>query len=188
MERETVVAAVRDETTLQGTLLVQMAWYLALATRPKLTDFKVQGCIKATAETSQIWLLGGNCSNRTCRLLNSVARIVFCEHEGTETEMSSLEDEVPELEPTATVEEKGEEHHEVRRVPVTVITGFLGSGKTTLLNYILTENHGKRIAVIENEFGEELGIESAMVVQAPDGSVFEECFQLSNGCICCSVR
>lgn len=67
-------------------------------------------------------------------------------------------------------------------VPVTVVTGFLGSGKTTLINYILTENHGRRIAVIENEFGE-VGIDDALVIDAE-----EEIFEMNNGCICCTVR
>ena len=53
------------------------------------------------------------------------------------------------------------------RVPVTVVTGFLGSGKTTLVNYILSANHGKRIAVIENEFGE-IGIDDALVIDAEE--------------------
>ncbi|MGQ0623205.1 MAG: CobW family GTP-binding protein [Sporichthyaceae bacterium] len=68
------------------------------------------------------------------------------------------------------------------RVPVTVLTGFLGSGKTTLLNRILTEEHGMRIAVIENEFGE-VGIDDALVLDAE-----EEIFEMNNGCICCTVR
>ena len=68
------------------------------------------------------------------------------------------------------------------KIPVTVLTGFLGSGKTTLLNRILCENHGKRIAVIENEFGE-IGIDRALVINAE-----EEVFEMSNGCICCTVR
>lgn len=68
------------------------------------------------------------------------------------------------------------------KVPVTVLTGFLGSGKTTLLNRILTENHGQRIAIIENEFGE-IGIDHELVV-----NVDEEIVEMNNGCICCTVR
>lgn len=68
------------------------------------------------------------------------------------------------------------------KIPVTVLTGFLGAGKTTLLNRILSENHGQRIAVIENEFGE-IGIDQALVINAD-----EEVFEMNNGCICCTVR
>ena len=69
-----------------------------------------------------------------------------------------------------------------QKVPVSILTGFLGSGKTTLLNRILSEEHGKRIAVVENEFGE-VGIDQALVINAD-----EEIFEMSNGCICCTVR
>ncbi|MGO3344141.1 MAG: CobW family GTP-binding protein [Marinomonas sp.] len=68
------------------------------------------------------------------------------------------------------------------KIPVTVLTGFLGSGKTTLLNRILSEEHGLRIAVIENEFGE-IGIDQDLVINAD-----EEIFEMNNGCICCTVR
>ncbi|MCD1257681.1 GTP-binding protein [Paenibacillus athensensis] len=68
------------------------------------------------------------------------------------------------------------------RIPVTILTGFLGAGKTTLLNHVLTANHGQKIAVIVNEFGE-VGIDNQLVVGAD-----EEIFEMNNGCICCTVR
>jgi len=68
------------------------------------------------------------------------------------------------------------------KVPVTVLTGFLGAGKTTLLNRILTEQHGRKYAVVVNEFGE-TGIDNDLVVDAD-----EEVFEMNNGCICCTVR
>ena len=71
---------------------------------------------------------------------------------------------------------------ENNHIPVTVLTGFLGSGKTTLLNRILTEQHGRKLAVIENEFGE-VGVDNQLVIQSE-----EELFEMNNGCICCSVR
>jgi G3E family GTPase len=68
-------------------------------------------------------------------------------------------------------------------IPVTILTGFLGSGKTTLLKHILTEQHGKKIAVIENEFGEE-NIDNDILVQDSQ----EQIVQMSNGCVCCTIR
>jgi G3E family GTPase len=68
-------------------------------------------------------------------------------------------------------------------IPVTILTGFLGSGKTTLLKHILTSEHGKKIAVIENEFGEE-NIDNDILVQDTQ----EQIVQMSNGCVCCSIR
>jgi G3E family GTPase len=68
------------------------------------------------------------------------------------------------------------------QIPVTVLTGYLGAGKTTLLNRILSENHGKKFAVVINEFGE-LGVDNDLVVDAD-----EEVFEMNNGCICCTVR
>ena len=67
-------------------------------------------------------------------------------------------------------------------IPATILTGFLGAGKTTLLNRILTEQHGKKLAVIENEYGE-VGVDNQLVIQSD-----EEIFEMNNGCICCTVR
>src|SRR5215203_2327417 len=68
------------------------------------------------------------------------------------------------------------------KTPVTVLTGYLGAGKTTLLNRILSEPHGKKYAVIVNEFGE-IGIDNDLIVNAD-----EEVFEMNNGCVCCTVR
>jgi G3E family GTPase len=70
----------------------------------------------------------------------------------------------------------------IKKTPVTVLTGYLGAGKTTLLNRILSEDHGKRYAVIVNEFGE-VGIDNDLIVGAD-----EEVFEMNNGCVCCTVR
>src|ERR1700761_6594103 len=71
---------------------------------------------------------------------------------------------------------------QAEKVPVTVLTGYLGAGKTTLLNRILSENHGKKYAVIVNEFGE-IGIDNDLIIGAD-----EEVFEMNNGCVCCTVR
>ena len=68
------------------------------------------------------------------------------------------------------------------QIPVTVLTGYLGAGKTTLLNRILSENHGKRYAVVVNEFGE-IGIDNDLIVESD-----EELYEMNNGCVCCTVR
>ena len=75
----------------------------------------------------------------------------------------------------------GDDEHD-RRIPVTVLTGYLGAGKTTLLNRILSEPHGRRYAVLVNEFGE-IGIDAELIVGAD-----EELFEMNNGCVCCTVR
>src|SRR5512147_1477644 len=86
---------------------------------------------------------------------------------------SRSSDSMPPASPTPTTPAK---------IPVTVLTGYLGAGKTTLLNRILSEPHGKKYAVIVNEFGE-IGIDNELVVGAD-----EEVFEMNNGCICCTVR
>jgi len=74
------------------------------------------------------------------------------------------------------------------RVPVTIVTGSLGAGKSTLLRRIITEKHGMRIAVIENEFAESMGLESLILKQDLGGKIADGFFELSNGCLCCSQR
>jgi len=80
---------------------------------------------------------------------------------------------------------KSQKENNIDKIPVTVLTGYLGSGKTTLLNYILNQNHGKKIAVIENEFGE-VGVDDELV----EKKFFEDerIIEMKNGCICCTVR
>ncbi|TDH12808.1 hypothetical protein EPR50_G00051820 [Perca flavescens] len=92
------------------------------------------------------------------------------------------EDDCPELVPIDTPPGPPGE-----QIPVTIITGYLGAGKTTLLNYILTEQHQKRIAVILNEFGEGSALEKSLAVSQA-GELYEEWLELRNGCLCCSVK
>lgn len=92
-----------------------------------------------------------------------------------------MDDEVPELVDAT-------EPESTKVIPVTILTGFLGSGKTTLLSNILSSSHGKRIAVIENEFSEGLGIEGMIAKSGIDGSNISGFFELNNGCICCTVK
>lgn len=92
------------------------------------------------------------------------------------------EDECPELVPI-----KEQQTGPTVQIPVTIITGYLGAGKTTLLNYILTEQHNKRIAVILNEFGEGSALEKSLAVSQA-GELYEEWLELRNGCLCCSVK
>ncbi|KAJ2512517.1 COBW domain-containing protein 1 [Coemansia sp. RSA 1939] len=73
-------------------------------------------------------------------------------------------------------------------VPATILTGYLGAGKTTLLNHILTEEHGKRIAVIMNEFGDSQGIDQSFTSVGNNGEMVEEWLDLKNGCLCCTVK
>ncbi|KAF5666205.1 NOT2 family [Fusarium heterosporum] len=94
------------------------------------------------------------------------------------------DDAPPELVNTAT---KDVDDEITVKVPITIVTGYLGAGKTTLLNYILTAQHGKKIAVIMNEFGDSLDIEKSLTVNKGDEQV-EEWLEVGNGCICCSVK
>src|SRR5450631_3359312 len=84
--------------------------------------------------------------------------------------------------PSAASPTNAKQSHSDEKIPVTVLTGYLGAGKTTLLNRILSEPHGRRYAVIVNEFGE-IGIDNELVVGAD-----EEVFEMNNGCVCCTVR
>ncbi|XP_004459450.1 zinc-regulated GTPase metalloprotein activator 1B [Dasypus novemcinctus] len=103
-------------------------------------------------------------------------------------EEEQAEEDCPELVP---IETKNSEEEEKSgpgaKIPVTIITGYLGAGKTTLLNYILTEQHSKRIAVILNEFGEGSAVEKSLAI-SQDGELYEEWLELGNGCLCCSVK
>ncbi|KAI1874776.1 hypothetical protein JX265_003458 [Neoarthrinium moseri] len=98
------------------------------------------------------------------------------------------DDMPPELVETGQGGDEGDEPVEKPvKVPITIVTGYLGAGKTTLLNYILTAQHGKKIAVIMNEFGDSLDIEKSLTVNKGDEQV-EEWLEVGNGCICCSVK
>ncbi|KAM9642059.1 zinc-regulated GTPase metalloprotein activator 1B isoform 6-T7 [Trichechus inunguis] len=103
-------------------------------------------------------------------------------------EEEQAEEDCPELVPIETKHREEEEKPGLgAKIPVTIISGYLGAGKTTLLNYILTEQHSKRIAVILNEFGEGSAVEKSLAV-SQGGELYEEWLELGNGCLCCSVK
>ncbi|KAK6828017.1 CobW/HypB/UreG- nucleotide-binding domain-containing protein [Apiospora arundinis] len=103
--------------------------------------------------------------------------------------MEADDDFPPELVETTSsgVTEPEEPTEKAIKVPITIVTGYLGAGKTTLLNYILTAQHGKKIAVIMNEFGDSIDIEKSLTVNK-GGEKVEEWLEVGNGCICCSVK
>ncbi|KAK8051989.1 COBW domain-containing protein 1 [Apiospora rasikravindrae] len=103
--------------------------------------------------------------------------------------MDADDDFPPELVETTAggVVEPEEPSEKPLKVPITIVTGYLGAGKTTLLNYILTAQHGKKIAVIMNEFGDSIDIEKSLTVNK-GGEQVEEWLEVGNGCICCSVK
>nr|XP_005900077.1 PREDICTED: COBW domain-containing protein 2 isoform X3 [Bos mutus] len=111
--------------------------------------------------------------------------------DSADEEEEQAEEDCPELVPIEAkqreVKEEEEKSGPGAKIPVTIITGYLGAGKTTLLNYILTEQHSKRIAVILNEFGEGSAVEKSLAV-SQDGELYEEWLELRNGCLCCSVK
>ncbi|KAM8960066.1 zinc-regulated GTPase metalloprotein activator 1B-like [Pelodytes ibericus] len=94
------------------------------------------------------------------------------------------DEDCPELVPISDTLQTGQPEG---KIPVTIVTGYLGAGKTTLLNYILTEQHSKRIAVIVNEFGEGSAVEKSLAISQA-GELYEEWLELRNGCLCCSVK
>uniref|UniRef100_A0A8I6A519 Zn regulated GTPase metalloprotein activator 1A n=1 Tax=Rattus norvegicus TaxID=10116 RepID=A0A8I6A519_RAT len=97
-------------------------------------------------------------------------------------------EDCPELVPIETKHQEKEENLDfIIKIPVTIVTGYLGAGKTTLLNYILTEQHNRKIAVILNEFGEGNAVEKSLAV-SQGGELYEEWLELRNGCLCCSVK
>ena len=132
---------------------------------------QVISLIGVTVDTN--WGLGGPCDPKQSGL--SREKIVaattagYAHHNGVESpyEVAAMDD--------------------AAKVPVTVLTGFLGSGKTTLLNHILTQQHGKKICVIENEFGE-VGIDDKLLAKNTAMQAEEEIIEMMNGCICCTVR
>ena len=83
-------------------------------------------------------------------------------------------------------DEEDEWLEDSEKTPVTIVTGFLGSGKTTLVNYILTENHGKKIAIIENEFGA-IDIDTSLISSNAKLAAKEDVISMDNGCVCCTV-
>ena len=96
--------------------------------------------------------------------------------------LAHLDSIFPAAAPTATGAGAACDERTDAPIPVTILTGFLGSGKTTLLNRILSERHGEKIAVIENEFGE-VGVDNDLLLAGDDSIV-----EMNNGCICCTVR
>ncbi|EJU03219.1 cobW-domain-containing protein [Dacryopinax primogenitus] len=97
-------------------------------------------------------------------------------------------EEIPQLSEALIAQEADPPQDDDDRVPLTIVTGYLGAGKTTLLNYILTENHGRRIAVIMNEFADTADIESRTINVSSEFGLTEEVLELANGCLCCSVK
>ncbi|XP_060205257.1 uncharacterized protein LOC132633069 [Lycium barbarum] len=153
-------------TTFMGLAKRQTPQFTGLRTSVFPNLWKTKSCLSTTSSSRIVLAINSSAKpNRLSRRFTASAT-------STSTPQSEDSDTLTKIPPD-------------NRIPATIITGFLGSGKTTLLNHILTADHGKRIAVIENEYGE-VDIDGSLVAAKAAGA--EEIMMLNNGCLCCTVR
>ncbi|XP_023576062.1 COBW domain-containing protein 2-like [Octodon degus] len=166
-----------------------LTWVVPAGGDNKVISMKVLGTMEdRQANFIKLRSIQGNRAMIRSKLLAGETTVCSHVHAPGDEEEEPAEEDCPELVPIEAKEREEEEKlGPGAKIPVTIITGYLGAGKTTLLNYILTEQHSKRIAVILNEFGEGSAVEKSLAV-SQGGELYEEWLELGNGCLCCSMK